>query len=151
VLTIMGRGLSDLQRAVLLLAYRKRREREKQLAALEEGSHKWGVLTRGGGSVDLYFAEFLREHFGFEVHAIWWDPERDGFRRPHMGNNFSMQRTGERRYRTAQASLSRAVKRLEQRGLVRRWHISGFWGPKGAAVLDLTDAGLEVARREAEH
>jgi hypothetical protein len=34
---------------------------------------------------------------------------------------------------------------------VRRWHTSGFWGPKGAAVLDLTDAGLEVARREAEH
>jgi hypothetical protein len=108
------------------------------MATLEEGSYEYLVLIEGVPSVDLYYPEVLREHFGFEVRNRWWSPERG--ERPTGEQNFSMQRIGERHYRSAQSSLSRAVARLEARELVER--CSGH--PAG---LNLTERGVEEAER----
>lgn len=108
------------------------------MAALEEGSFEYHVLTEGVGSVDLYYAEVLYEYFGFDVRNRYWSPERG--ERPTWGQNFSMQSIGERRYRSAQSSLSRAVVRLEDRGLVERRRVD-------LAGLNLTEQGVEDARR----
>jgi hypothetical protein len=133
----MARGLSELQQSILRLAYRNRLERLDRIAESEPGSHEYRVYTQGVHSVDLYYAEVLREHFGWDVRG-WWDPEREP--RPKRGQNFSMREIGERRYRSAQTSLSRAVVRLETRGLVeRRQHY--------LAGLDLTDQGVEEAKK----
>jgi hypothetical protein len=134
----MGRGLSELQATILVLAYRNHQARMERMATLEEGSYEYLVLTEGVPSVDLYYPELLREHFGFEVRSHWWSPELGG--RPTGGQNFPMQKIGERRYRSAQSSLSRAVARLEARGLVerRRGHTAG---------LNLTERGVEEAER----
>jgi hypothetical protein len=134
----MGRGLSELQVTILALAYRNYQARMERMATLEAGSIEYRVLTEGVPSVDLYHPEVLREHFGFEVQSDWWTPELG--ERPTGGQNFSMQRIGERRYRSAQSSLSRAVVRLEARGLVERR--SGH--PAG---LNLTERGVEEAER----
>jgi hypothetical protein len=137
VLTVMGRGLSDLQGTILVLAYRKRQARMERIATLEADSFEYRVLNEGVPSVDLYYPEVLREHFGFEVRSHWWAPERE---RPTYGQNFSMQGIGERRYRSAQSSLSRAVARLEARGLVERCR-------RDLAGLNLTERGVEEAKR----
>ena len=131
----MGRGLSELQRAILALAYRNRLDRLEHAKTGDE------VYTRGVYSIDLYYAEVLREHFGWEVRGYSWRPERES--RPCWGQSFSMREIGERRYRSAQASLSRAVLRLEARGLVERRH-------HYLAGLDLTERGVDVARSLAE-
>jgi hypothetical protein len=134
----MGRGLSELQGAILALAYGNRRARVERLATLEVGSFEHRVLNEGVPSVDLYYPEVLREHFGFEVRSHWWSPERG--ERPTSGQHFPMQRIGERRYRSARSSLSRAVVRLEARGLIERRR--GY--PAG---LDLTERGVVDAKR----
>lgn len=72
----MGRGLSALQATILVLAYRNHRARVEHMAALEEGSFEYHVLTEGVGSVDLYYAEVLYEYFGFDVRNRYWSPER---------------------------------------------------------------------------
>lgn len=136
VLTIMARGLSDLQKAILVLAYHRHQERLEQIATAKEGSHEHLVLTRGVGSIDLFNAEVLHEHFGLPVCSHWWRPERG--ERPRWGNNFCMRVIGEKRYRCAQASTSRAVKRLQERGLVERVH---GW----CAGMRLTDDGVTTA------
>src|SRR5215213_5712429 len=67
VSTIMGRGLSELQKSILRLAYHNRLERLDKIAKkTDPGSHEHLVLTRGVESPDLYYAEVLREHFGWE-------------------------------------------------------------------------------------
>ena len=57
----MGRGLSELQRTILGLAYRNRVNQSERVAA---GDRRY---TGGVWSVDLYYAEVLREHYGWEV------------------------------------------------------------------------------------
>ena len=54
---------------------------------------------------------------------------------------FKMASIGELRYRSAAAAVSRALKRLEDRGLVTRWRD----GSKGA-FAELTDEGLRVGK-----
>jgi hypothetical protein len=79
----MGRGLSDLQRF---------------------------ILVRAATTERLYYADVLEGFFG-------WVP------RPATGpggHRFSRREIGEAAYRKAMASLSRACRRLEWRGLVTR-------------------------------
>ena len=88
--------LSTLQRSILRMAYER---------------HGRGRREKNPTPVDLYYAEILAEHFGFPV--SWYDPAS------HPGSHhFSRSEIGPRTYDAAQASLSRAVRRIEQRGLV---------------------------------
>ena len=92
----MTNGLSKLQLSILRLAYAKR-----PLAVL--GSLRW---RRG---VDVYTDELLIGCFGFE-------PQYD---RGDEGGRFyfSQAAIGRGRYNSARASLSRALLRLENRGV----------------------------------
>jgi hypothetical protein len=59
--------------------------------------------------VDLYYAEVLAVYFGFPV--TWW-PDRS-LREVQGSHRFDREAIGCARYDAAQASLSRAVRRLE--------------------------------------
>jgi hypothetical protein len=142
----MARGLSELQKAILRLAYRNRQEREQKMADLDPHSHEYKVLDHGVGSYDLYHAEVLHEQFGWPIRPTSsWHPE-EGERPVGYWRDFSMREIGEASYRKTQASLSRAVSRLKRRGLVERGRASG-WTGDGYAVLNLTDEGVRVAER----
>jgi hypothetical protein len=171
LLTVMARGLSELQRAILVLAHRNRNARLEIMSTLdawhpayhaakdarrESGQpppmqfaprnyylstdlHEERIsLTRGAGSIDVYIAEILHEHFGFPLkdRSYGWRKERG--ERPGWGQIFSMTEIGEKRYRSAQVSTSRAVGRLQARGLVKRWY-------SDHAGLSLTDEGVKTA------
>lgn len=103
--------LSKLQRAILSMAYERH--------------------GRVGNGVDLYYAEILAEYFRFPALS---DPSKPG------SWHFSRAWIGPAEYDAAQASLSRAVRRLETRGLVTVYTgaISRWTG------LSLTTEGLAL-------
>jgi hypothetical protein len=124
VLTDMGRGLSDLQKKILHMAYQNRTIKER----------KQGV--------DLRYPDVLREWWGWEpVRGPRWEK---GERCDASSQYFSKRQIGEREYRSAEASLSRAVGSLAERGLVYRARLFGH------GVVNLTEEGTEVAARLAE-
>ena len=117
----MGRGLSELQRTALAIAYRNRQA--------------GGVSDRN--TVDAYYAEIMAEHYGFTPHP------RVDLHSPGR-QHFSRSKIGPERYDAAKAALSRAMKRLEERGLVvvaqgANSHWSG---------IELTDAGVQAATQQ---
>ena len=117
----MGRGLSGLQKTILRMAHDNR------------VSMKRTDESRGA---DLYYYEVLAAVWRFDRHprtdsrgtpAPLRVPEdhaehvetSDGFRRTPGHQHFSKAAIGAEKYNAATASLSRAVTRLEGRGLVR--------------------------------
>ncbi len=152
-LTDMGRGLSDLQSTILRLALKNRvqtdrnqaelRELRKQLKAERSNAARRKELIgkirpldneisrrRRKTNTDLSRHEVLVDHWG-------WRPAKEGF----ANERFSKAQLGDKPYNAVLASLSRAVARLEKRGLVVRQHAT-IYGPPG---IDLTDRGLEEA------
>ena len=119
----VGKGLSELQKAVLRLAC-ENRERGQGGRVLADGSQI---------GTDVTYPQVLAGYFGWEAAG-----SRSRF------YQFSKKEIGEKRYRSAMASLSRAFGRLEARGLIERTHSLMAAGWTGA---DLTDEGREVARR----
>ena len=82
-------------------------------------------LTLEGGKGFLSSQEILRRLWG-------WQPQEWGSK---------MAAIGEAEYRSAHASLSRALTRLWRRGLIEIWkNITG-----SATAVSLKDAGVEVA------
>jgi hypothetical protein len=112
----MSRGLSKLQRFILEKAARQPR---------------------------VYYAEILAEFFGWKSSSrlpFWkriWDRTADGNLASPGMQRFSPKEIGVRRYRAAQASLSRACTRLEARQLVTLGARS-HW-----SVVEITDKGRE--------
>jgi len=111
--------LSDLQRSILRLAYRNR-------VAEGRTGDEWKVA-------DVYYVEVLVDHFKFPA------PRAD-LRSPE-GKSFKRDGSTGRAIASANAALSRAVRRLAARGLClamcgRRTRWSG---------VNLTDAGVRVA------
>lgn len=105
--------LSKMQRAILAMAHSRRGQSRRN-------------------NVELYYAEILCEWFGFPSRT---DPRRPG------DQHFSRAEIGPQVYDAAQASLSRAVRRLEARGLVTVYHgVYCRW-----AGLALTDEGVRTA------
>ena len=101
------RGLSKLQRAILVLA----------LTNGEKHPEHGCVISR---------REVLQAHYG-------WQPVRVGHRR--SSPVFSRSQIGLLRYRAAQVSLSKAVKRLVGRGLL----------DQSPQSMMLTEAGIKAA------
>jgi hypothetical protein len=144
----MGRGLSPLQRWIL------------QKAA-----------TRGS----LYYPEILAEYFGWEPRqpfhrlgegnlSYWTNEKLQTFRsRPEQpviweghqvgdlagggSQYFDRHVIGQAQYRRIMATLSRSVKRLEQRELVTYW----MWGAGSAPHVRLTIKGREWLSVNTEH
>src|SRR5579859_4370384 len=89
--------LSRLQRWILFAAY----------------------ANRSGDSTadpDLYYHEILAGYFGFPVR---WNADKP-LHSTTGSHHFDRQAIGRARYHAAQASIGRAVRRLEARGLVER-------------------------------
>lgn len=126
----MGRGLSDLQRAILQLAARN----------IESGELK-------PTETHLYTYEVMWSVYGFSEHGKdFHSPihySNDGRERRSPGrHHFDQQAIGEKRYQAAAAAISRAFRRLEERGLASRYNGAIAWW----AGIKLTDEGLTVAR-----
>jgi hypothetical protein len=117
----MGRGLSDLQKTILRLALANREA---------EGDPCW---------YDVGYVEVLATHFGFEPR--WPLRRRDG-KRELFGHPFSKAAIGADRYDAAHATLARAVRRLEARGLAMGVLDVEF----RQAGVNLTAEGVAVAR-----
>jgi hypothetical protein len=111
----MGRGLSPLQRRILQLAHDNR----------EAGRSK------RRGTADVYAAEIYAEVYGFPTlpGADVRNPARQ---------TFSREQIGAQEYHAAAASVSRALRRLADRGLLTRHDGAG-------AGARLTKAGREEA------
>jgi hypothetical protein len=111
----MGRGLSDLQRAILRLALTNRADPHRR------------------AQVDLYTAEIL-------VDLYHWPTTVPLARGPGL-QHFDRDAIGHDRYNTVRASVSRALRRLEDRGLIARYDgVTARW-----TGLRLTDQGLTTA------
>jgi len=109
------RGISVLQRAIIRIAYQHRQRARSNQA-------------------DLFFYQFVVEYFWKSTRAEEGKPDPD---RQH----FQRKKVGRRRYQRRMNTLSRAVTRLEERGLVRRVKVKGCqW-----AGLNLTSKGLAMA------
>lgn len=112
----MGRGLSDLQKSILVMAY---------------GNHE---PTRGSFGCDLYTKDVLTGYYG-------WVPVK-GYLDSPGSQSFDIQAIGEQKYRSTRAAVSRAFRRLERRGLVTRvMAVRSVW-----AGINLTEEGAEVAQ-----
>jgi hypothetical protein len=123
----MGRGLSPLQRFILVEAGRRPR-----LYYADVLSHFYGFRTRRGAKLTYY-----QDH-DLDTPSTW----RDGGELLSPGTQrFDPKEIGERRYRSALAALSRACRRLRERGLVhcRRGQYSHWAG------VELTDKGRELS------
>jgi hypothetical protein len=120
----MMAALSALQKQILSLAL-KNRETENRTEDAQSGA-------------DLYYSEILVSVYGFEpIESL---RTRDG-RRKSFGKKFDVGAIGKDRYNSAMAAISRAVLRLDQRGLVTalRGTFSRWSG------CDLTDDGVRTA------
>lgn len=98
VLIDMGRGLSDLQKAVLRRAG-------------DQHDRRVDSRRAGGPQIpDASYFEVLADAYGWEP----WTWHNFG------GQHFSLVQIGESPYRNAVSALARACARFEARGLVRR-------------------------------
>ena len=87
---------------------------------------------------DLYYHEILAGYFGFPVR---WNADKPLHLSPGP-HHFDREAIGHARCHAAEVSISRAVQRLEARGLVeRRAAAYGRW-----TGLRLTDVAVEAAR-----
>lgn len=86
-----------------------------------------------------FFSEVLIAHYGWES---GWNMKW------HDAPVLRMSAIGEGKYRSGQAALSRAVRRLAERGLVRKERVSAdTWGYYKRTAVVLTDDGKREARR----
>jgi len=114
----MARGLSDFQKRILVLAYEKREQKVSHLLTAEvlASVYQWPIRERGWP-------------FKSEIQ--------------HGRQNFSRQAIGPGRYEAARASVSKAFRRLEARGLVVRLvGAMALW-----AGVSLTEEGVRVAQK----
>ena len=113
----MGRGLSPLQTTILMLALAGREK--------HQDPSSFGA--------DVYYSDIMVVFYGWTKQDTW-----------HTGpgsQKFSRQTIGGKRYAAAQAAVSRAVQRLNDRGLVQA--VQGLnWS--GA---NLTDAGIRATTK----
>ena len=126
----MGRGLSRLQTCILRVAYENR------------VAEKRNPASRGA---DVYSPEILVEYFGWRPRRgaarVKGEARRREVRRHPARNWFAQAGIEPRAYGDAHTSLSRAMLRLEQRGLIkrRRGALAGWRGGQ------LTPEGLAAA------
>lgn len=109
----MARGLSDLQKQILILALEGHVSRGIT-PPIEDGEGGYKSDDKG---LDIAQNDILVKLFDFKA-------------RYHYGNGKSSERIvldrddiGRERYNNGRATLSRAIKRLESRGLLTGWYI----------------------------
>ncbi len=120
----MGRGLSELQQDIIVIAY------ENKEAGLVSYETREGPVM----SAHVKREQILRERFG------WQPADRFGF----LLKTFSKKEIGAEHYNRVMASLSRSLHRLEQRGMA--WRTYSYRADAWSGV-ELTEEGEAEARR----
>ena len=110
---VMARGLSDLQKMILKLAHERRMRGQKT------------------GSCDVCTTQLLMDIYD-------WPLACDCF--SVAAHNFDRNEIGQRDYDQAMVTVSRAVRRLEARGLVTRFKSCHAW-----SGISLTPAGIQAS------
>lgn len=121
--------LSPLQQKILDRAREGRRRKQQ----CDRAAQRMGV-------VDVVGAELLHDVFGFEARYPRFYDDDGTIRCSPASQHFDPDAIGRRRYRVARVSLSRAIARLEARGLVEVWHGPGrSW--MGISLIEPSDEG----------
>jgi hypothetical protein len=119
----MGRGLSDLQKVILRRAL-SNRERESRGFDCESGA-------------DVFVNEIAADFFGWDLPSHYYNyPEWE-----RWGTHYYSHRFPEEERNRVHAATSRALKRLQSRGLGTIIHGNRRW-----CGFDLTPEGVEAAR-----
>ncbi len=121
----MGRGLSKLQHLILQLGYENRSQSDP---------------THPAYAADVTHGMILYEYYGWPLMGSGAARARSHY----LGCKFDRQAIGSKAYSAGQAAVTRAIRRLEQRGLVTSVP-RGSRG-HGFAGANLTDAGMKLAR-----
>jgi hypothetical protein len=131
----MGRGLSELQQTILQLAL----ERRDHMAAIGRLNHE----LRGG---DVYSQDVLVRHYGW---PITYGRIDNGSRALYQGqaHHFAPTVIGPERYASDRTAVARALRRLQNRGLLCRERDY----PSQRYRLRLTPAGIDAARLLSVH
>lgn len=125
----MGRGLSELQKNILVIGHRSRGAGDDPHDEFDDGTDR----------MDVTFHDVLAEHFGWGFDETHYGDAVDEDR-PMLFNHwkrrksarFSRKVLGVKRYQTAMASICRAMQRLHDRGFVTyRKH---EWGESGCQL-----------------
>ena len=111
----MARGLSDLQKRILKLAYENRMRGQKT------------------GSCDVCTTQVLLEIYDWPLIENCFSV---------AAHNFDSNEVGQREYDQAMVIVSRAVQRLEARGLVTRFKSCHAW-----SGISLTPAGIQASEK----
>jgi len=125
----MGRGLSHLQRIALEHALANR-TRERRTGYERAGA-------------DVYHYEILAAAYGWEPTHAPLRAESGAEHRTPLAWHFSPSAIGRAVYEAATTATTRALRRLEERGLVTRR--AGREGPRSWSGADLTPAGAALA------
>jgi len=121
----MARGLSDLQKNILVMAY------SRKLKALTEGTY----MARGYGC-DLLAAHVLEGYYGWKTAGIY-DYIAPG------GHNFDRATIGRNKYNSTRSTLSNTFRSLVYRGLVTLSSGNEYVTWSG---INLTEEGIEKAK-----
>jgi hypothetical protein len=79
---------------------------------------RWIVAKAAAAKNHVYFTEILEGLFGWKPHGSVPDRARDVLQ--SYGYLFSIREIGKNRYGRVMATMSRACRRLEERGLIER-------------------------------
>lgn len=92
----------------------------------------------------IYTYDILGEVYGFAEYPISYRGGSGEYKKRFpWGLHFDRASIGEERYNAAQAAVSKALKRLEDRGLLVRLYVRGYGAWTGAT---LTEPGMQAAR-----
>ncbi len=152
----MGRGLSPLQKYILIAAFEKTKINIAEISDKPESRGPWGHGWCPLKAMQLIEAEG-RDTRGFrilrpkEVLAGFYgfkskDPDTFRFSNDRS-HDFDRSEIGEKKYRAAAVSVRKAFLRLERRGLIRATNY--HWYPYIGA--ELTPAGIELAEEFTRH
>jgi|GEM_PF-5063171 len=122
----MGKGLSDLQNAIITIAQENIKNEPRRKERM---------------GADIYLPEVLQRFYGFPVKEKYSFPI--SIRDHPYTHHFSMKEIGEKKYRAAICAVSRAMKRLHERKLLR-W----FCLADGESSGNLTDKGKSLKPRD---
>jgi hypothetical protein len=152
----MARGLSELQRTILRIAYRNHQN--------PPGFYTWGIWREPSDArfnPDVFPNEVLVEYYGWEIgpirkvtvedaeksiHDIHCDRDYELDFSPRRDGGFSKESIGAKRYAKGRVAVMRAFDRLAERGLLASYPLVDGFGVRRERVADLTEAGIEAAK-----
>ena len=137
----MGRGLSELQRTILLMAYKNHKKYTSEIwikKEIKEYNKMRVMSTYEGISLPKEYTPFHFDLYHYEIlaHLIGLDPNKMC---EYDVKRFKPESIGYKKYKSLNASISRAISRLWKRGLID-WYPFNHQSTSG---IKLTEKGIE--------